>query len=69
MSSIQKPELLKEALQTGDYSDLTISCGDDAHRVHRLIVCSQSKVLDAMCRSAFKVSTLRFLAMAAADRA
>ncbi|KAH7366587.1 hypothetical protein BKA66DRAFT_193310 [Pyrenochaeta sp. MPI-SDFR-AT-0127] len=33
---------LKSLLETGEYSDLTITCGDDTYHVHKLLVCSQS---------------------------
>ncbi|KAL1979729.1 hypothetical protein VTN96DRAFT_5251 [Rasamsonia emersonii] len=39
---------------SGDYSDLKVYCGEEIHRVHRAIICPQSKVFAAMCRGAFK---------------
>ncbi|KAF4534675.1 Kelch domain-containing protein [Lasiodiplodia theobromae] len=40
--------------QTGDFSDLTILCGETRIEVHQMIVCSQSKVLNTMCTIGFK---------------
>ncbi|KAL1963538.1 hypothetical protein VTN77DRAFT_8119 [Rasamsonia byssochlamydoides] len=54
MSSLQGAHFMRELLQSGDYSDLTIYCGADVYRIHRAIVCPQSKVLAAMCRGGFK---------------
>ncbi|CAI6302774.1 unnamed protein product [Periconia digitata] len=34
---------LKDSLASGEYSDLTITCGKDTYKVHKLIVCQQSK--------------------------
>ena len=39
----------------GKYSDLIIKCGERTFNVHRIIVCTQSKVLAAMINHNFKV--------------
>jgi hypothetical protein len=36
--------------QTSNYSDLTIVCGDDIHRVHKAIVCPCSEFFTAACK-------------------
>jgi hypothetical protein len=41
---------MKSLLQTGKHSDFTIVCGDDTHKVHKSIVCSQCDFLDAASR-------------------
>ena len=42
-------------LESGDYSDLTIRCGQDVHKVHRLIVCPQSVFFEIACVGKFSV--------------
>ncbi|KAJ6134487.1 hypothetical protein N7523_000809, partial [Penicillium sp. IBT 18751x] len=41
-------------LESGRYSDLTISCEGRKFAVHRAIVCSQSSVFDAAVKGGFK---------------
>lgn len=36
-------------LETGEYSDLTIKCDGREYKVHKLILCSQSRVIKAEC--------------------
>ncbi|KAM3523662.1 hypothetical protein NHJ13051_005000 [Beauveria bassiana] len=38
----------------GAYSDLTIVCGDDRHRVHKAIVCPRSKFFASACNGPFQ---------------
>ncbi|KAH6715823.1 hypothetical protein BKA61DRAFT_334093 [Leptodontidium sp. MPI-SDFR-AT-0119] len=45
---------IARCFDTEDYSDLTVKCRDRSWKVHRLIVCSQSKVLHAACTAGFK---------------
>ncbi|KAI9832043.1 MAG: hypothetical protein M1819_004587 [Sarea resinae] len=40
--------------ETGQYSDLTIICGSRQFKVHRNIVCPQSKFFEVACNSGFK---------------
>ncbi|PNP79249.1 hypothetical protein FNYG_07325 [Fusarium nygamai] len=47
-------EALANLLQTGDYSDLTITCGEDQYRVHKAIVCPRSNFFKAACDGKFK---------------
>ncbi|KAH7139567.1 hypothetical protein B0J11DRAFT_589460 [Dendryphion nanum] len=42
---------LKELLQSGNYSDLTITCGQDIYKAHKVIICS---------RTAFFANAIRF---------
>ena len=42
-------------LDSGEYSDLRILCGDEKFLVHKVVVCSQSKVLAAAMKKGFKV--------------
>ena len=43
------------AMESGEYSDLTILCEDQKFSVHKVVVCSQSKVLAAAMKRGFKV--------------
>ncbi|KAF5610717.1 amino acid transport gap1 [Fusarium subglutinans] len=45
---------LIDLLKTGDYSDLTITCGKDQYRVHKAIICPRSKFFKAACDGKFK---------------
>ncbi|QGI70651.1 hypothetical protein CEK26_002985 [Fusarium fujikuroi] len=47
---------LPAMLKTGQYSDLTIVCGNNRYRVHRNIICARSKFFDVSCDSGFKES-------------
>lgn len=42
-------------MESGEYSDLTILCEDQHFSVHKVVVCSQSKVLAAAMKKGFKV--------------
>ena len=42
-------------MKSGEYSDLTILCEDQTFSVHKVVVCSQSKVLAAAMKKGFKV--------------
>ncbi|TRX91084.1 hypothetical protein FHL15_008066 [Xylaria flabelliformis] len=45
---------LKELYYSGEYSDLTISCGQSRYRVHKALVCPQSDFFIAACGAGFK---------------
>ncbi|KAF4443092.1 hypothetical protein FACUT_1646 [Fusarium acutatum] len=47
-------QALVDLLKTGDYSDLTISCGQDQYRVHKAIICPRSHFFEAACSGEFK---------------
>jgi speckle-type POZ protein len=36
------------------FTDFTLICGTDRHRVHKLVICTQSKVFYAACTGSFK---------------
>ncbi|RMZ03068.1 hypothetical protein D0862_05802 [Hortaea werneckii] len=42
-------EALQKLLDTGEYSDLTIKCGDHTFQVHKNIVCARSEYFAAAC--------------------
>jgi len=46
-------------LKSGKYSDLTIKCGESVFKVHRNVICLQSKPLAAAVDGDFKVRYLR----------
>lgn len=53
MSKTVQPYVLAavaRCLDSGEYSDLTITCGSDVHKVHKVIVCTQSDFLAAAIR-------------------
>ncbi|KAF5539801.1 amino acid transport gap1, partial [Fusarium phyllophilum] len=47
-------DALANLLKTGDYSDLTITCGKDQYRVHKAIICPRSNFFKAACDGKFK---------------
>ncbi|KAF5689982.1 amino acid transport gap1 [Fusarium denticulatum] len=47
-------EALANLLKTGDYSDLTITCGKYQYRVHKAIICPRSNFFKAACDGKFK---------------
>lgn len=52
----EKMELISvRVMESGEYSDLTILCEDQNFSVHKVVVCSQSKVLAAAMKKGFKV--------------
>ncbi|KAI6810336.1 hypothetical protein KC332_g11238 [Hortaea werneckii] len=42
-------EALQKLLDTGEYSDLTIKCGDRTFQVHKNIICTRSEYFAAAC--------------------
>ncbi|KAG7147600.1 Protein roadkill like protein [Verticillium longisporum] len=60
----QTPEqALKEGMKrlriSGDYTDMTIICGDMEYQVHKAIVCPRSKYFDAMFSHGMQSYTLK----------
>ena len=51
-------------MNSGEYSDLTILCDNQKFLVHKVVVCSQSKVLAAAMKKGFKVFRPIYTAMA-----
>jgi hypothetical protein len=49
---------LRSLLTSGDYSDLTITCGQDTHKVHKAIVCSRAGFFARAIRFGGQVSAL-----------
>lgn len=45
-------------LESGKYSDLTVTCGDRSWRLHKSIVCLHSDFFASACDRPFKVSSL-----------
>ncbi|CVL07633.1 uncharacterized protein FMAN_14510 [Fusarium mangiferae] len=50
----EQQKVLADLLKTGDYSDLTISCGKDQYHVHKAIICPRSPFFKAACDGKFK---------------
>lgn len=52
-------------LQSGEFSDLHITCNGAERKLHRAIICAQSSVFNTMCTAPFQVcSFLSFQAPA-----
>lgn len=51
-------KLVSQLLESGQYSDFTIICGDREFRVHQAIVCPQSKIFERACTGQFVVCIL-----------
>lgn len=49
--------LFTRLLQSHEYSDFTVQCGDRVWSVHRAILCSRSRYFKKVCSSGFKVRT------------
>ncbi|KAM3477452.1 hypothetical protein MY8738_006426 [Beauveria namnaoensis] len=47
---------LGQLLESGQFSDLTLVCGDKQFNVHKAVVCAQSQVLAAAIREPFQAS-------------
>ncbi|KAH7403063.1 BTB/POZ protein [Cadophora sp. MPI-SDFR-AT-0126] len=47
-------EIITRCFDDDTYSDLTITCRDRSWKVHRVVVCPQSRVLNAACMTGFK---------------
>ncbi|KAL7756501.1 hypothetical protein ACKLNR_013494 [Fusarium oxysporum f. sp. zingiberi] len=45
---------LSKLYETGTYSDLIITCGNDIYQVHKVIVCPRSSFFTAACSGKFK---------------
>lgn len=43
---------------SGQFADLTITCGREEFRCHKIVLCSQSEFFNAACTSGFNVSML-----------
>ncbi|KAJ5703862.1 hypothetical protein N7493_011000 [Penicillium malachiteum] len=50
--------IFKSLLDSGRYSDLTLSCKGKTFHLHRAIVCSQSSFFDAAVKYPFKEASL-----------
>ncbi|KAI9037152.1 BTB/POZ domain-containing protein [Aspergillus affinis] len=48
---------LWQQYQRGQYTDLTVTCGDRSFQVHKVVVCAQSPFFDAACGGQFKESS------------
>ncbi|KAF2433593.1 POZ domain-containing protein [Tothia fuscella] len=54
--SIPLAKGLSERFGNGQYSDLTIKCGDKNFQGHKVVVCSQSEFFNNACKGGFKES-------------
>lgn len=50
--------IMRQGLESGKYSDLKIKCGTEEFAVHKVILCTQSPVLQAAMEHDFAVSPL-----------
>lgn len=58
ISFLARSDCLNKAYRAGLYTDLKITCGSTEFNVHKIILCSQSKVFRTMCSSGFIVCTI-----------
>ena len=42
--------------ESGQFADLTIICGSEKFRCHKIVLCSQSEFFNAACTGGFNVS-------------
>ena len=49
--------IVRRLLKSGQYSDITITCGRSSFKAHRAVICPKSKFFEAACKKGFKVST------------
>ncbi|KAI1639627.1 hypothetical protein F4809DRAFT_638433 [Biscogniauxia mediterranea] len=54
MAPTSMPPFIVGLMNSGDYSDLVLVCGDHRIEVHKAIICPQSPVLAAYIRCGFK---------------
>ncbi|KAF5007467.1 hypothetical protein FDECE_6205, partial [Fusarium decemcellulare] len=47
---------MKKLFETGSYSDLTVVCGADHYKVHKVIICPRSGFFAGACESIFQES-------------
>lgn len=60
MAMIHQKDLISglgNAFGSSKYSDLTIHCGSDVYKLHRVVICPRSDFFAAACDSGFKVHT------------
>ncbi|KAK0617142.1 hypothetical protein B0T14DRAFT_259281 [Immersiella caudata] len=51
---MQQPLTHTRTRDRDTFTDFTLICGTDRHRVHKLVICTQSKLFNAACTGAFK---------------
>ncbi|KAG8533296.1 uncharacterized protein KY384_002079 [Bacidia gigantensis] len=51
----------KDLLESGKYTDMTISCGEDIYKLHKLVICPQSSFFEKACMGPFKEATSRVI--------
>ncbi|KAL1999358.1 hypothetical protein VTN02DRAFT_4640 [Thermoascus thermophilus] len=62
-------KLVGQLLESGQYSDFTIICGDREFRVHQAIVCPQSKIFERACTGKFVEASTKTMTLVQEDPA
>ncbi|KAL2005433.1 hypothetical protein VTN00DRAFT_2644 [Thermoascus crustaceus] len=62
-------KLVSQLLESGQYSDFTIICGDREFRVHQAIVCPQSKIFERACTGQFVEASTKTMTLVQEDPA
>ncbi len=58
---------LSALYESGDYSDLTVCSSRKEHKVHRAILCPQSRVFAVTCKGDFQVASYTRLMLVSLD--
>ncbi|KAL8885161.1 MAG: hypothetical protein Q9215_006941 [Flavoplaca cf. flavocitrina] len=61
MSSSGLPPAIKRFYESGQFADLTIICGSEKFRCHKIVLCSQSEFFNAACTGGFNYHPTTFL--------
>ena len=56
MARVSKNDYLK-LLQSGQFSDFVIKCGDVEYKVHKAVVATASRMLNVACSGPFEVTS------------
>jgi hypothetical protein len=57
----ERADLSHSCLTSGEYSDLTIQCGDDVYKVHKVVVCTRAGFFARAIKFGGKVTKFFFI--------
>lgn len=55
VTTLSKADCLGRAYENGQFTDLTIICGEKHIAVHKLVVCTHSRIFEKACTNGFEV--------------